>query len=43
MKTSFAFSNFDQSRYEVHSDDTGRVEKIVGHSTNSGFSGEKYV
>ena len=29
--------------YEVYFDDSGRVEKIVGHSTNSGFSGVKYV
>lgn len=33
----------EHDTYEVYFDDSGRVEKIVGHSTNSGFSGVKYV
>lgn len=28
--------------YEVYFDEKGRIEKIVGHSGNSGFSGTKY-
>ena len=28
--------------YEVYFDEAGRVEKVVGHSGNSGFSGTKY-
>lgn len=28
--------------YEVYFDSNDRIEKIVGHSTNSGFTGTKY-
>lgn len=28
--------------YEVYYSSSGKIEKIVGHSTNSGFSGTKY-
>lgn len=28
--------------YEVYFSDSGRIEKIVGHSGNSGFVGTKY-
>ena len=28
--------------YEVYFNESGRIEKIVGHSTNSGFAGTKY-
>ena len=28
--------------YEVYFSDSGRIEKIVGHSDNSGFTGTKY-
>lgn len=29
--------------YEFYYNSDGRLEKIVGHSSNSGFSGTKYV
>ncbi len=29
--------------YEFYYNSNGRLEKIVGHSSNSGFSGTKYV
>ena len=28
--------------YEVYFGDNGKIEKVIGHSSNSGFSGTKY-
>ena len=28
--------------YEIYFDKNGKIEKIIGHSGNSGFSGTKY-
>ncbi|MDQ0359973.1 hypothetical protein [Breznakia pachnodae] len=29
--------------YEVYFDSNGRISKIIGHDTNTGFRGTKYV
>lgn len=36
-------NNKGHDTYEVYFDDMGHVEKVVGHSSNSGFSGVKYI
>lgn len=28
--------------YEVYYDEGGKIEKVVGHSSNTGFSGSRY-
>ncbi len=35
-------NNKGHDTYEVYLRDNGTIEKVVGHSTNSGFTGTKY-
>ena len=32
----------DHDTYEVYFSESGRIEKIIGHSNNSGFTGTRY-